>query len=112
MRKRCDIRIEADTLELDIDYTIEDEKIKIEYLGLAANFYWSDNELDESITPDHVKELMDTINRSMFTPIFTQQLLEQIPPLLQQQNRKDLAVVAFDWLSRYMTEPQKNVMRL
>lgn len=112
MKKRAVIQIEIDTLELDVEYAIENEKTTITYFGIASHFYWNvDDTINESINPDHIRELMDTINRSMFSASFTKQILLQIPPLLHQKNRTDLAAVAMDWLSQYHMD-QKNTMLL
>lgn len=112
MKKRAVIQIEIDNLELDVEYTIENEQTTIDYFGIASHFYWNAAEMiDESINPDHIRELMDTINRSMFNANFTRQILIKIPPLLHQKKRTDLAAVAMDWLSQYHMD-RKNTMLL
>ena len=107
------IKIESGLLELDIDYKIEAEQTKIEFFGMASTIYWNPSGIfDDRITPDQIRDLMDAINRSMFNQNFTMQILIQMPPLLQQHQRNDLAAVAMDWLSQYHMNPPKNQMRL
>lgn len=107
------VDIRSGSLELNIDYDIECEKIKIKHLGIASTFYWNlSDESDERITADQIRELMNTIERSLFNDYFTMQILIQIPPLLAQYERNDLAAVAMDWLSQYHMNPPKNKMRL
>lgn len=107
------IKIDSGLLELDIDYKIESEQTKIEFFGIVSTVYWNPHfTLDDRITPDQIRDLMDAINRSMFNQNFTMQVLIQIPPLLQQHQRNDLAAVAMDWLSQYHMNPPKNQMRL
>lgn len=107
------IKIETGLLELDIDYKIESEQTKIEFFGIVSSVYWNPHfTLDDRITADQIRDLMDAINRSMFNQNFTMQVLIQIPPLLQQHQRNDLAAVAMDWLSQYHMNPPKNQMRL
>lgn len=107
------IKIESGMLELDIDYKIESEQTKVEFFGIVSSVYWNPHfTLDDMITADQIRDLMDVINRSMFNQNFTMQILIQIPPLLQQHQRNDLAAVAMDWLSQYHMNPPKNQMRL
>lgn len=107
------IKITSRLLELDIDYEIDMEKVKIEFFGMVSTIYWNPlNLFDDRITADQIRDLMDAINRSMFNQNFTMQVLIQIPPLLQQHQRNDLAAVAMDWLSQYHMNPPKNKMRL
>ena len=112
MQKNTAIQIGTDKLELDIEYEIDSEQTKIIYFGITGVFYWHpDGTFDDTINPDHIRELMDTINRSMFSASFTKQILMQIPPLLHQKKRTDLAAVAMDWLSQYHMD-LKNTMLL
>ena len=107
------IKINSGLLELDIDYKIVPEQTKIEFFGIVSTEYWNPHfTLNDSITADQIRDLMDAINRSMFNRHFTMQILIQIPPLLQQHQRNDLAAVAMDWLSQYHMNPPKNEMRL
>ncbi len=107
------IKIDSGLLELDIDYKIESEQTKIEFFGIVSTVYWNPHfTLDDRITSDQIRDLMDAINRSMFNQYFTMQILIQIPPLLQKHQRNDLAAVAMDWLSQYHMNPPKNQMRL
>lgn len=107
------IKIESGMLELDIDYKIESEQTKVEFFGIVSSVYWNPNfTLDDRITADQIRDLMDVINRSMFNQNFTMQILIQMPPLLQHHQRNDLAAVAMDWLSQYHMNPPKNQMRL
>lgn len=96
-----------------MDYKIEEDATEIVYFGLESHVYWNvSNRLDNRITTDQIRDLMDAINRSMFNQYFTMRILIQIPPLLQQHQRNDLAAVAMDWLSQYHMNPPKNEMRL
>lgn len=106
MDKIASIQVEVDRLELDVKYKIYEDETIIEYLGVASHFYWNqDNVLSDEITGEHVRELMDAINRAMWSQNFSITLLTQIPLLMIQNHRTDLAAVAMDWLSAYHIKP-------
>lgn len=113
MDKLARITINTDRLEFDLDYKIENSELIITYFGIVTHYYYGDEgKLSDEINPDHIREMMDTINRSMWNRDFTIRILTMIPPLLQQYQRNDLAAVALDWLSMYHMDPPKNQMRL
>lgn len=110
MDKLARITINTDRLEFDLDYRIENSELIITYLGIVTHYYYGDEgKLSDEINPDHIREMMDTINRSMWNRDFTIRILTMIPPLLHQYQRNDLAAVALDWLSQYHMDDLKKI---
>lgn len=107
------IKITSGLLELDVDYKIDEDATEIVYLGLESHIYWNPfNRLDNRITSEQIRDLMDTVEKSLFDYEFKMRILTKIPIILQNKKRNDLTAVAMDWLSQYHMNPPKNQMRL